>query len=79
MALAKVSRLSKPTLNILSATMGLVNYGSHYEDVQKGISGRITVNGRDITKGKWSHQIGLLGEYKMVRVFIPWILILLVL
>jgi hypothetical protein len=53
---------SRLTLNILSVTMGLLNYGYHYDFVEKGISGHITYNGKDLTKGTWFHQIGLKGE-----------------
>lgn len=53
---------SQLTLNILSVTMGLVNYGYRYDFVEKGLTGRITFNGKDLTKGTWFHQVGLKGE-----------------
>jgi hypothetical protein len=53
------------TLDILTQTVGLQNYGAHYEDVTKGIAGgSVYLDNRDITNAPdgWLHQIGLKGE-----------------
>ncbi|KAJ3089277.1 hypothetical protein HK102_006774 [Quaeritorhiza haematococci] len=64
-------------LQVLVTVNGMENFGAHLERVQKGILGRVLVNGVDITgpvsltedeseasssQGLWLHQIGLQGE-----------------
>eukprot|EP01124_Arcella_intermedia_P029327 TRINITY_DN6168_c0_g1_i6.p1 TRINITY_DN6168_c0_g1~~TRINITY_DN6168_c0_g1_i6.p1 ORF type:complete len:716 (-),score=82.12 TRINITY_DN6168_c0_g1_i6:60-2207(-) len=52
------------TLNILSQTVGLANYGPHYEDMTRGIKGEVDFDDTNITlqvQG-WVQQVGLKGE-----------------
>jgi ribosomal protein S18 len=56
--------------------MGLLNYGAFYDKVEKGISGSIKLDHRDITFGNWAHQRGLEGEYKRVRLSYLYALVL---
>jgi len=49
-------------LQLLTMTMGLINYGLHMETVKKGIQGRVTLGSTDLTQGSWQHQAGLKGE-----------------
>jgi len=61
-----VSIPSGSTLAILSQSVGLRNYGPHYEDITDGLAaGKVTLDGRDITSppGGWISQIGLQGEF----------------
>jgi len=62
-------RLSLPSgsysLDILTQTVGLTNYGAHYEDITRGIAGgNVYLDTKDITRpsGGWVHQVGLKGE-----------------
>lgn len=54
------------TLNVLTQSVGLMNYGAHYEaNIVDGIvGGSIHLGGVEITRpsGGWTHQIGLKGE-----------------
>jgi len=53
------------SLDILTQTVGLQNYGGHYERITRGIAGgSVTLDTKDITSpsGGWVHQIGLKGE-----------------
>ncbi|KAJ8754201.1 hypothetical protein K2173_002101 [Erythroxylum novogranatense] len=66
----------KPGINkfsFVSATVGLANYGDHYDLVEYGIKGPITLMLRDRTgtevaaqnlTGVWNYKIGLDGEEK---------------
>ncbi|KAJ7563919.1 hypothetical protein O6H91_03G130300 [Diphasiastrum complanatum] len=52
---------------ILSATVGLQNYGAYFETWGAGINGSVLLQGlpsgtQDITKNQWVHQVGLQGE-----------------
>lgn len=54
-------------ISLLSSTMGLPNVGVHYETMDAGILGPITLSGLnggtwDLTKQKWSYKVGLKGE-----------------
>lgn len=62
-------RLNLPSgsysLDILTQTVGLANYGAHYEDITRGIAGgKVYLDNIDITSpsGGWIHQVGLKGE-----------------
>jgi hypothetical protein len=53
------------SLDILTQTVGLQNFGGHYERITRGIAGgSVTLDNMDITSppGGWVHQIGLKGE-----------------
>jgi len=53
------------SLDILTQTVGLQNYGAHYEVITRGIAGgNVYLDNKDITRpsGGWDHQIGLKGE-----------------
>lgn len=50
-------------LNILSESIGLRNYGPHYEVIFDGIVQQpVLLNGKNITANVWTHQVGLFGE-----------------
>ena len=53
---------SRHNITLLSAVMGLRNAGGYYDKLTKGIRSSVTVNGKDITQGEWSHEVGLRGE-----------------
>lgn len=55
-------------LIIISATVGLQNYGEGFDKVQRGVTSNIYVNDVDYTSPKsgWKHQIGLKGEFEKV-------------
>eukprot|EP01113_Clastostelium_recurvatum_P016377 TRINITY_DN1935_c0_g1_i2.p1 TRINITY_DN1935_c0_g1~~TRINITY_DN1935_c0_g1_i2.p1 ORF type:complete len:730 (-),score=170.45 TRINITY_DN1935_c0_g1_i2:65-2254(-) len=57
------------TLQILTVTVGLVNYGLHMEAVMRGIQGNVTLGSSNITSGTWTMQPGLKGEY--LQIFSP--------
>jgi len=62
----------KFTLNVLTQSVGLANYGAHYErGVADGLEGQVSLGNSDITRpaGGWTHQVGLLGE--SLKVFTP--------
>jgi len=52
------------SLNILTQSVGLQNYGAHYESqIVDGLAGSsVSLNGKDITNGGWNHVVGLQGE-----------------
>ncbi|KAI3643618.1 hypothetical protein MP228_013173 [Amoeboaphelidium protococcarum] len=50
------------SLNILTQTLGLTNFGAHRENWSRGIVGSVKLNGKDLTLGGWKHTAGLLGE-----------------
>ncbi|KAJ3031126.1 hypothetical protein HDV00_008501 [Rhizophlyctis rosea] len=50
------------TLAVLSSVAGLMNDGPYMERVEKGILGKVFVNGVDVTEGEWVHQVGLFDE-----------------
>ena len=47
-------------LNVLSITQGLENGAD--VGLQRGLNGRVEVNGKDVTSGAWTQQVGLRGE-----------------
>jgi len=55
-------------LKLVSATMGLDNYGTHLETIGRGLAFQpndtVMFNGKNIVSNKWNHQIGLIGEDK---------------
>ncbi|MCD7473632.1 Beta-galactosidase 7 [Datura stramonium] len=56
----------KNTLSLLSVTVGLPNYGAHFDKVKNGIVGPVTLkspNGdvKDLSKNEWEYKIGLEG------------------
>lgn len=53
-------------LTILTATIGLDNYGARLEETVKGITGRVEVNGRDAGTWEWKVLVGLYGEAMQV-------------
>ncbi|KAJ3054650.1 hypothetical protein HK097_001206 [Rhizophlyctis rosea] len=50
------------TLAVLSTVTGLQNDGPYMERIQKGILGKVAVNGVDVTQGQWIHQVGLFWD-----------------
>ncbi|KAJ3408649.1 beta-galactosidase [Chytriomyces confervae] len=50
-------------LDVLVGVAGLLNFGDHMEGLEKGILNGVSVDGADITKGEWTHQVGLKGEH----------------
>ena len=57
-----IGKDQKRTLYIYSQTVGLANYGSFLNRYKRGLQGPIKVNGVDVTKSVWMHQVGLFGE-----------------
>ncbi|KAL5570602.1 hypothetical protein UlMin_027177, partial [Ulmus minor] len=54
-------------ISLLSISVGLLNFGLHYETWQTGIRGTVWLSGLDqgkydLTRQKWSYQVGLKGE-----------------
>ncbi|KAF3455018.1 hypothetical protein FNV43_RR05466 [Rhamnella rubrinervis] len=57
----------KNTIDLLSLTVGLQNYGAFYDKEGAGITGPVKLNGKngasvDLSSQKWTYQIGLKGE-----------------
>ncbi|KAG6739516.1 hypothetical protein POTOM_057117 [Populus tomentosa] len=58
------------TISLLSATVGLANYGQYYDKKPVGIAEgpvQLVANGKpfmDLTSSQWSYKIGLSGEAK---------------
>ncbi|KAI3849823.1 hypothetical protein MKW98_026737 [Papaver atlanticum] len=58
----------KNSIDLMSATVGLQNYGAFYELTGAGITGPVTIKGLkngaslDLSSSKWTYQIGLKGE-----------------
>ncbi|GLJ33374.1 hypothetical protein SUGI_0671390 [Cryptomeria japonica] len=57
----------KNTLDLLSITVGLENFGGFYDAIGAGITGPITLKGlkngtQDLSMQEWTYQIGLEGE-----------------
>ncbi|GAU12955.1 hypothetical protein TSUD_97660 [Trifolium subterraneum] len=58
----------KNTIDLLSLTVGLQNYGAFYDTVGAGITGPVTLkfpkNGStaDLSSQQWTYQVGLQGE-----------------
>nr|GMC61510.1 beta-galactosidase-like [Ipomoea batatas] len=55
-------------ISLLSATVGLPNVGTHYEQWNYGIHAPVTLSGlnegtRDLSKQKWSYRVGMKGDY----------------
>ncbi|TPX31599.1 beta-galactosidase [Synchytrium microbalum] len=50
------------TISILSVSDGIAHYNQHIEAITKGITGRVTVNGNDMTNCGWNMRPGLRGE-----------------
>jgi len=50
-------------ISILSSTVGLINYGVFLESDRRGLLGQIYVGLKNIRKGVWYHESGLLGEH----------------
>ncbi|KAL3532020.1 hypothetical protein ACH5RR_005541 [Cinchona calisaya] len=54
------------TITLLSATVGLQNYGAHYDHISNGILGPIKLvapnnEEMDLSKNKWGYKVGLNG------------------
>ncbi|EPS73924.1 hypothetical protein M569_00825, partial [Genlisea aurea] len=63
-------RKGKNQISLLSATVGLQNYGSFYDMMEDGIVGPVQIVGiingdesitKDLSKHKWNYQVGLRG------------------
>ncbi|WOL04252.1 beta-galactosidase 6 [Canna indica] len=56
----------KNKIDLLSATVGLQNYGAFFDLWGAGITGPVALKGqnstRDLSSGQWTYQIGLKGE-----------------
>ncbi|XP_058086630.1 beta-galactosidase 6 [Magnolia sinica] len=56
----------KNTIDLLSATVGLQNYGAFYEKTGAGVTGPVKLKGNngslDLSSNQWTYQIGLKGE-----------------
>lgn len=52
------------SIQILSQTNGIQNYGAFLETVSRGVQGTVSLSGTNITQSSsgWLHQVGLLGE-----------------
>ncbi len=64
-------------LDVLSMTLGLINYGSFFEKYKRGIVGKVWLCGTDITEATWKHVSGVAGEVKKyydpdVAKTLPW-------
>lgn len=57
------------TLQLMTSTLGLINYGLFMERYVAGINGHIYLDDQSITSGSWYHQAGTKGE--ALRVFAP--------
>ncbi|AES88600.1 putative glycosidase [Medicago truncatula] len=59
----------KNTIDLLSLTVGLQNYGAFYDTVGAGITGPVILKGLkngssvDLTSQQWTYQVGLQGEF----------------
>ena len=49
-------------LQLLVVTMGLQNCCGGLEAFTRGLEGRVTLGGKDLTSNGWIHQVGLQGE-----------------
>lgn len=56
-------------LQILTSTVGLVNYGAYIERYTRGIEGSVSVGATNVTQGTWVSMPGLKGE--SLGVFTP--------
>ena len=63
-----VGGVASHTLSILSVSDGVPHYALRLEAVTKGITGRVNLNGRDITDCGWYMRPGLRGEQSAVSV-----------
>ncbi|EGG21326.1 glycoside hydrolase family 35 protein [Cavenderia fasciculata] len=54
-------------LSILSLTMGLISYGSHFESYKRGLNGTVTLGTQDITNNGWSMRPYLVGEMQGIQ------------
>ncbi|XVF47153.1 hypothetical protein PTKIN_Ptkin03bG0086400 [Pterospermum kingtungense] len=58
----------KNTIDLLSLTVGLQNYGAFFDLVGAGVTGPVKLNGLkngssiDLTSQQWTYQVGLKGE-----------------
>ncbi|KAF7805571.1 beta-galactosidase 8 [Senna tora] len=58
----------KNTIDLLSLTVGLQNYGAFFDTVGAGITGPVRLNGLkngsilDLSSQQWTYQVGLKGE-----------------
>ncbi|XVE59812.1 hypothetical protein DITRI_Ditri05aG0076900 [Diplodiscus trichospermus] len=57
----------KNTIDLLSLTVGLQNYGAFFDLVGAGITGPVKLNGKngssmDLSSQQWTYQVGLKGE-----------------
>ncbi|KAF2288798.1 hypothetical protein GH714_014248 [Hevea brasiliensis] len=57
----------KNTIDLLSLTVGLSNYGAFYDSIGAGITGPVKLVGQngttvDLSSQQWTYQIGLQGE-----------------
>ncbi|KAJ7976028.1 Beta-galactosidase [Quillaja saponaria] len=63
-------KLGENQLALLSATVGLSNYGANFDQIETGIHGPVQLTGRagnevvtrDLSSNKWFYKIGLHGE-----------------
>ncbi len=54
-------------LTIVTQTVGLQNYGARFDEIVRGITGSVMVNGENVSNSNWTHQVGLEGEFKGVK------------
>ncbi|XP_027357220.1 beta-galactosidase 15-like [Abrus precatorius] len=64
-------KLGKNEITLLSSTVGLHNYGAHFDDVPVGVCGPVQLVAqknntdeivKDITKNVWNYKVGIHGE-----------------
>ncbi|KAJ7971467.1 Beta-galactosidase [Quillaja saponaria] len=63
-------KLGENQLSLLSATVGLANYGANFDQIETGIHGPVQLSGRtgnvivtqDLSSNKWIYKVGLRGE-----------------
>jgi len=61
------SQVGTSKLSVLTQTIGLKNYGPHYEQMTCGVAGgKVVISDahgtREITNNGWKHQVGLKGQ-----------------
>ena len=64
----KLNKQGESILTIVTQTVGLQNYGAKFDEIVRGVTGSVLVNGLDISSNTWTHQVGLEGEFKKVLV-----------
>ena len=59
----KLNKQGESILTIVTQTVGLQNYGAKFDEIVRGVTGSVLVNGLDISSNTWTHQVGLEGEF----------------